>query len=102
MDYKDKIKKLLALAESPNENEAQAALLKARQLMAEHVSKDGLETAGVVFQRHRRAAAHLQGIGPASVRVPEARRSAGAVLRCGEQSENPRDVRASWHLRGPL
>lgn len=36
MDYKDKIKKLLALAESPNENEAQAALLKARQLMAEH------------------------------------------------------------------
>lgn len=37
MDYKDKIKKLLALAESPNENEAQAALLKARQLMAEHM-----------------------------------------------------------------
>lgn len=36
MDYKDKIKKLLALAESPNEYEAKAALLKARQLMAEH------------------------------------------------------------------
>ena len=35
-DYKDKIKKLLALAESPNENEARAALLKARQLMVEH------------------------------------------------------------------
>lgn len=35
-DYKDKIKKLLALAESPNEHEAKAALLKARQLMAEH------------------------------------------------------------------
>lgn len=35
-DYKDKIKKLLALAESPNEYEAKAALLKARQLMAEH------------------------------------------------------------------
>lgn len=36
IDYKDKIKKLLALAESPNENEAREALLKARQLMAEH------------------------------------------------------------------
>ena len=36
VDYKDKIRKLLALAESPNEAEAQAALLKARQLMAEH------------------------------------------------------------------
>lgn len=36
IDYKDKIRKLLALAESPNENEAKAALLKARQLMAEH------------------------------------------------------------------
>ena len=36
MDYKDKIRKLLALAESPEEGEAKAALLKARQLMAEH------------------------------------------------------------------
>lgn len=36
MDYKDKIRKLLQLAESPNEHEAKAALLKARQLMAEH------------------------------------------------------------------
>lgn len=36
VDYKEKIKKLLALAESPNEHEAKAALLKARQLMAEH------------------------------------------------------------------
>ena len=35
-DYKDKIRKLLALAESPEEHEARAALLKARQLMAEH------------------------------------------------------------------
>jgi len=35
-DYKEKIRKLLALAESPNENEAKAALLKAKQLMAEH------------------------------------------------------------------
>lgn len=35
-DYKEKIRKLLALAESPNEHEARAALLKARELMAEH------------------------------------------------------------------
>lgn len=36
VDYKEKIKKLLALAESQNEHEAKAALLKARHLMAEH------------------------------------------------------------------
>lgn len=36
VDYKEKIKKLLALAQSPNEHEAKAALLKARELMAEH------------------------------------------------------------------
>lgn len=36
IDYKEKIKKLLALAESPVEAEAKAALLKARELMAEH------------------------------------------------------------------
>lgn len=35
-DLKDKIRKLLALAKSPEEHEARAALLKARQLMAEH------------------------------------------------------------------
>lgn len=35
-DIRDKIAKLLALADSPNENEAKAALLKARELMAEH------------------------------------------------------------------
>lgn len=34
MDVKDKIQKLLALAGSDNENEAKAALLKARELMA--------------------------------------------------------------------
>lgn len=34
-DYKEKIRKLLALAESPNGHEAKAALLKARQIMAE-------------------------------------------------------------------
>ena len=36
INYKDKIRKLLALAESPVEAEAKAALLKARKLMAEH------------------------------------------------------------------
>ena len=36
INYKDKIRKLLALAESPVEAEAKAALLKARELMAEH------------------------------------------------------------------
>lgn len=35
-DYKEKIRKLLSLAQSPNEHEAKAALLKARELMAEH------------------------------------------------------------------
>lgn len=35
-DHKEKIRKLLALAESPNEHEAKAALLKARELMAKH------------------------------------------------------------------
>ena len=35
-DYKEKIKKLLSLSKSTNEHEAQAALLKAKQLMAEH------------------------------------------------------------------
>lgn len=35
-DIKEKIQKLLNLAESPNENEARAALLKARELMAQN------------------------------------------------------------------
>lgn len=35
-NIKDKISKLLALAESPNENEAKMALLKARELMAQY------------------------------------------------------------------
>ncbi len=36
MDIRDKIKKLLALATSPNENEAKAALLKAKKLMMDY------------------------------------------------------------------
>nr|DAZ56609.1 MAG TPA: Protein of unknown function (DUF2786) [Caudoviricetes sp.] len=35
-NIKERIAKLLALAESPNENEAKAALLKARALMVQH------------------------------------------------------------------
>ena len=35
-EYREKIRKLLALAQSPNENEAKAALLRARELMAKH------------------------------------------------------------------
>jgi hypothetical protein len=43
-DYMEKIKKLLALAESDNENEARDALLKAKQLMAQHkISERDLE-----------------------------------------------------------
>ena len=36
MDIKDKINKLLALSQSPNENEARLALLKAKELMVAH------------------------------------------------------------------
>ncbi len=36
MDIRDRIAKLLALSESPNEHEAKAALLKARELMVAH------------------------------------------------------------------
>ena len=36
MNIRDRIAKLLALSESPNEHEAKAALLKARELMATH------------------------------------------------------------------
>ena len=35
-DIREKIQKLLSLAGSPNENEARAALLKAKELMAKH------------------------------------------------------------------
>lgn len=35
-NIKERIAKLLALAESPNENEAKADLLKARALMVQH------------------------------------------------------------------
>ena len=61
-DIKDKIAKLLALADSPNENEARVALLRARELMAKHklrpeecVPAENLkvvrETIGVTFTK---------------------------------------------------
>lgn len=51
-DIKDKIKKLLALAESPNENEARAALLKARELMAKNkLSEADFENKEVKLER---------------------------------------------------
>ena len=53
-NIKDKIAKLLALAESPNENEAKAALLKARELMAEH---DGIKMRPVMQDARHVAAA---------------------------------------------
>lgn len=44
---REKIQKLLALASSPNENEAKAALLKARELMAKNkLSESDFEEAG--------------------------------------------------------
>lgn len=43
-DYKEKIKRLLALSESGNEHEAKSALLKAKELMAKHkISEADLE-----------------------------------------------------------
>lgn len=36
MDIREKILKLLNLADSPNEHEAKAALLRARELMAKY------------------------------------------------------------------
>ena len=53
INYKDKIRKLLALAESPVEAEAKAALLKARKLMAEHkLSEAELEEGNACTNGH--------------------------------------------------
>lgn len=64
-DYRGKIKKLLALAESPNEYEAKAALLKAKELMAEHKLSEidvkelgNKEVKSVVLERMQTSARH--------------------------------------------
>ena len=49
----EKIAKLLALAESPYEEEAKAALLQARRLMAEHIfDVSSAAVQGVLRERH--------------------------------------------------
>lgn len=51
-DYTEKIKRLLALAESPNEHEARSALLKAREFMARHkISEAELENKNLSVER---------------------------------------------------
>lgn len=71
MDYGEKIRKLLALSESPNIHEAKSALLKARQLMAAHgitePPDDRQEVArmesGISYSEYRDPwVAHLAGI----------------------------------------
>ena len=70
-DYQEKIRKLLALSESPNVHEAKSALLKARQLMAEHGTGTSQEEgqrvihveSGITYSQTRDPwAAHLAGI----------------------------------------
>lgn len=61
MDYGEKIRKLLALSESPNIHEARSALLKARKMMAEHgiatpteeKQKVALIESGISFSEYR-------------------------------------------------
>lgn len=65
-DIKGKIRHLLALAESPNENEARAALLKARELMARHKLTEaelGEAERQAVRKLARRAAPPAEGSG---------------------------------------
>lgn len=54
MDYKDKIRKLLALAKSPEPEEAKLALLKARKLMAEHKQTVEMELETLIRKEERR------------------------------------------------
>ncbi|MCI8623856.1 MAG: DUF2786 domain-containing protein [Provencibacterium sp.] len=56
MDIKDKINKLLALSQSPNEHEAELALCKAKELMIEHkLSMQDLTADGVQVIHHETA-----------------------------------------------
>ena len=65
-DYKEKIKKLLALSKSPNEHEAQSALAKAQMLMAEHK----ISMAEVEDKEKRKANEHSAGITYSTRRDP--------------------------------
>ena len=72
MDCKDKIRKLLALAKSPEPEEAKLALLKARKLMAEHklTERDLDEPAATATtKRIRRAAICGANPSPAPARA---------------------------------
>lgn len=66
IDYKEKIKKLLALSKSPNEHEAQSALAKAQQLMAEYK----ISMAEVEDKEQRKAHEHLAGVTYSARRDP--------------------------------
>ena len=66
VDYKEKIKKLLALSKSPNEHEAQSALAKAQQLMAEHK----ISMAEVEDKEQRKAYEHLAEVTYSARRDP--------------------------------
>lgn len=66
VDYKEKIKKLLALSKSPNEHEAQSALAKAQRLMAEHK----ISMAEVEDKEKRKAHEHSAGITYSTRRDP--------------------------------
>lgn len=77
-DYRGKIKKLLALAESPNEYEAKAALLKAKELMAEHKLSEidvkelgNKEVKSVVLERMQTSARYNPWIVSLSVIIGE-------------------------------
>ena len=65
-DYKEKIKKLLALSKSPNEHEAQSALAKAQKLMAEHK----ISMTEIKDKEQRKAHEHLTGVTYSARRDP--------------------------------
>ena len=76
-DYKEKIKKLLALSKSPNEHEAQSALAKAQQLMAEHK----ISMAEVEDKEKRKANEHSAGITYSTKRDPWVLRLSKLLVR---------------------
>lgn len=77
----EKIAKLLALAESPYEEEAKAALLQARRLMAEHIRTSPALSAAVMS---------THGISDAAVHWAIGRSYARAVSR--------KSIRSRWKI----